>query len=59
MFLIITASSNADGFTAACAKAALDGIESAGGKLVFVFYGEGWDFKQLQYICLEPGAAIN
>jgi len=32
MFLIITASPNADGLTAACGKAALDGIESAGGK---------------------------
>jgi len=32
MFLIITASPNADGLTAACGKAALDGIVSAGGK---------------------------
>jgi len=32
MFLIITASPNAKGLTAACGKAALDGIKSAGGK---------------------------
>ncbi|MCL2884940.1 MAG: flavodoxin family protein [Oscillospiraceae bacterium] len=32
MFIIITASPNTDGLTAACGKAALDGIKSAGGK---------------------------
>jgi len=32
MYLIITASPNTDGLTAACGKAALDGIESAGGE---------------------------
>jgi len=32
MYLIITASPNKDGLTAACSKAAMDGITSAGGK---------------------------
>ena len=32
MYIIITASPNTDGLTAACGKAALDGIESAGGQ---------------------------
>ena len=32
MYVIITASPNPDGLTAACGRAALDGIENAGGK---------------------------
>lgn len=36
MYLIITASPNTDGLTAACGKAALDGIRSAGGEAEIV-----------------------
>jgi len=32
MFIIITASPNKDGLTAACGKAAIDGITGAGGQ---------------------------
>jgi multimeric flavodoxin WrbA len=39
MYLIITASPNTDGLTAACGKAALDGITEAGGKAEVVDIG--------------------
>jgi len=53
MFLIITSSPNADGLTAACGKAALEGIISAGGEAEIVdisvqkleacrICGDGW-----------------
>jgi len=53
MFIIITASPNANGLTAACGKAALDGIEKAGGNAELIdisaaklepcrICGDGW-----------------
>ena len=63
MFIIITASPNTDGLTAACGKAVCDGITGAGGKAEIVdisalklepclICGDGWG------ACRESGACI-
>jgi len=63
MYIIITASPNADGLTYACAKAAYDGITEAGGKAEIIdlsavkfepchICGNGWG------VCREKGECV-
>ena len=63
MFIVITASPNVDGLTAACARAAMDGIADAGGQGEWIdlcraeisacrVCGNGWGICREQHRCV-------
>ncbi|MCL2059763.1 MAG: flavodoxin family protein [Oscillospiraceae bacterium] len=63
MFVIITSSPNADGLTAACGRAALDGVQGAGGEAELIdisaakleacrICGNGWGSCRNESVCV-------